>query len=668
MRNGVIAFAKMSLSWNVAYLVLLCFYFFSRVLSFNIPLEINQDSIFNVVSSNLTSGFPRFADNIGDKYTRSFTHFQVDKFNLTVATDGSNITLQQGYLKFSDLRLSSNFILFILIPNDFWEAVSSITLSGFGTSENVLFMIQLPSGSRTILESFTGLVSLQDIPPFHAPLAFLDDHFQVEMFCYFCPKTNFHEATVSTKVFDVFKVSLELNNKGYGRHFIVKTPFPSGKIFNLIRECYTIFKDHKSPLEVLMKALQNCMITGYIELSAIQASLNVTINLAGDPDFPLSEKLSERWFLQVMGGESLLSNVPNVIIQTRGFHWSHRQFKQFEFTNYIACIDKPFLSKLEFSIFTALDVRVWGCLIAASIFNAFVFKSLNSGLDIFRPMFGAAFYSSRVTLGGGVVLLQLAILSLSYQSFISSESMAIGKFPSFFDLVSAGYKLTFEKSFHPVLVLAGLSLPANVSLDMEKLYGIKYSDMFVAKFDARKTLGSELKTYLRRQVTEAKMMYSTSVSREYGDTLGTIMGEGLWILGGNNVCKKFDISNEPLPFSVRPVSLRIWGYLSRRMKSAVRMWEEQGFLLKLQNLRGAMESWTVNSQLQVEPLGGVRPPRNVNMWSPIGIAAILLFLNGSVLLMFKVLAANSAKYYKTLTQMWKAFPNVTMVSSRCPRA
>jgi len=140
------------------------------------PMHIESSCLINTVSAHNRQPNIHYSEATIETPQHSYTYFKANHFKINIPKDvlnSDNLTLKQGHLGFTkSQRSTTQCVIFILLTTSFTETHSVIQYSGFSTSDEVVFLINLDfsAGAQVILYSFSKLIFLSKLEPFHAPL------------------------------------------------------------------------------------------------------------------------------------------------------------------------------------------------------------------------------------------------------------------------------------------------------------------------------------------------------------------------------------------------------------------------------------------------------------------------------------------------------------------
>ncbi|CAL8136762.1 unnamed protein product [Orchesella dallaii] len=415
----------------------------------------SSDCLINIVHSTANnSALPMISFHTGKEFPFSEFQsslltqaiFEVESFNLLPVNSDSflgydddydeysgimtNVSLQNGYFRYQR-KLMKFCLLFLLLTSSFFDTANSIQKSGYGTSPNVLFLVEtttfsIPSENE-LLNGFEKNLFQLEGSPFHASIVFYSQSPQIySIFCYFCPdKFIMVEIPKDQKsILNQLTSSLnEVNSKGYGKTFLIEDKMsqtsesePCLKYYSNARVRSNLFGEHV-----------NCHISELWELGWTQKLLNLTATV----DQAAQNLEYHKWFLHLRLGEGTQQVIPQVIY-SRGYILIPYD----EPLSAMACLyAKSSRGFFDFTIISAFDWPTWICLLASVLIYGFVFENFWNGIDTLWIFFGISVTRRHKRVGFASILIPFYILNMIYQSLISAESMQPAEFPTLRHLI-----------------------------------------------------------------------------------------------------------------------------------------------------------------------------------------------------------------------------------------
>lgn len=646
--------------WNINTVLLYVILFQIPAQSFclTIPLPLNSHCLINVVSSNIQQSHTIVNTEL-DKWTHSFMYHSVEFLNLRFKQEELqlSVNLNQKHLKVSSKKKSSYCIIFFLFPKNFEDTILAIQNSGFGSSDSTLFFVYLSNHNlKSVVSGFDYLIYQPNIPEvFHASIIFTEtDSKDLFLYCYFCPNDRFHKYSIDSSLNQIENQLSQLNGQGYGMISQIKFPYSHINFPNMGTQCFNNFKSYKSGLQSLKNAINSCSEVEMLVASPMQSVLNFSIVLINNNVNDM-EKRAQRWFFNIILGESILQNIPLEILNTQG----HVYFSGCDISgNVIGCTLLHGQDTIDYSFLSAVEYSVWILLVLLAIVYAFVKSSLHHGLDVILPLFGVSCQLTHGRLLIGIPLMSMALLSCSYQSYISVDLMIFPEVPSFEQLISAGYKIGFPKYMQIVIPLFPyLISKQEVKLVEDRLGGKDLGEFFVANIDVEQVQRDGLVKCLESFVKN-KILLSLLLDRVCEANFNDFIGNQAMVIGNRFLCKRHN-ALDFIHLSIK-ISLRIWGYMSKRFLKLVMVWEEIGFLAKLKNLYARTKLDGKTEAFQYGSNSASKILQGINFWSMIGMSSLFIFCLGVSLLLVHfvpdVVQNIYAKIRKAIINMWQNNP------------
>ncbi len=585
-------------------------------------MHIDSNCLINIVSANNRPAQVILSDSLNtNQYTYTYFHPNHFQFNINKSILHRNeLTLKQGYFRFTITQKSSTqCLVFLLHTTNFAETTAVIHNSGFSTSENVIFCINLNLnfGAQQILYSFKNLVYMKHLQPFHAPLIFyMDKSKNIFVYCYFCPNRHtFHNYLMNVDHADLLKAYSILNGQGYGLHVRSQPPLVPGlPTFEEASICFKLCTGANCNLKTLNKALHLCRTPETLQYSPAQTLLNITVVL-NILDFPQSEWNTAHWFVHLVVGETLLELPLEIVNERSVMHYAH--FDQL--WKAIVCVNVEDASVFDFTMLTAMAPPVWMALVATVILYAFVRQHLIKGLDIIWPLFGVSCNYKHPRGFLGILLLSMVWLSNTYQGGISSESMAFSEFPTFFDMINKGYKLEIGGWFSNFIPFWDLFLQPEVFDAIEPILNGKPLSHFLVGTVAKNDLQKDQFPIFLDKCTKSKSAISVVIDGTFGTGFYDVLGNKIWLVEEKFYCTGFNMAKYMK--SEIKISVRAKGYLSGKFMRMLGKWLAMGLMIKFERLKSSLRRINITGALQIEPLGKLKDPGKIQLWSPIGILA-----------------------------------------------
>lgn len=129
-----------------------------------------------------------------------------------------------------------------------------------------------------------------------------------------------------------------------------------------------------------------------------------------------------------------------------------------------------------------------------------------------------------------------------------------------------------------------------------------------------------------------KLVISSLIHDSFGIGFYDVVKNDIWLINDKLSCRGFNIQ-EFIRIDLKP-SLRMYGYLSSKAMQVVNQLEVMGIRIKFEKLKSSLRQIDVSGSLQIQPMGKLRDPGKIQVWSLIGVitlfgvtlALILLFI------------------------------------------
>ncbi|CAL8120952.1 unnamed protein product [Orchesella dallaii] len=540
-------------------------------------------------------------------FTHTFTLYDVENFDflpwsnhtaeyeLFPTVNSFNVSITTGYFRFTR-RLSKPCIAFILISPSFYKTVRAIQRSGYGTSDNVMFLIATSSltEDNEIVSGFLNNLLDSEGPAFHAPISFFTyPEGQIGMFCYFCQEKQKRIQKLEGKQsFVRMQIALKkMNSNGYGQklylsnYFIVYRERAQScfNFYNINRVRTNVFGEHVS-----------CNNPKLWEMAFLQGYFNVTAMFVGHLEVD-----DKKWFLRVEFKENFGSSVTNDYLEFRvSIHTIEEIWLEI-----LSCRNLRDIQQISWGITSGFDGWIWGCLVFSLGIYSLPYGSIKKGLDLTLTFFGQSLMCTHRKCMVFTLLLMVSLLSYIYQSVVSVDAMQLAEFPTLPQLIKEGHKI-WEDYVHRIHTAYAEVLYRRVKYHVDSWRNAFLDNRFYEK-------GKGLAFYTRMATLKGFVTSGTH------SELISIIGNGNTIyIGKNLVCKVFRPADE-MSLYVR-YSLRFWSYLSGPFSNAVKQFRAAGLyerVLRLSRDSAATEMRT----LRLTKADAFLEPLPISLVSAIGI-------------------------------------------------
>ncbi|CAL8075878.1 unnamed protein product [Orchesella dallaii] len=550
-----------------------------------------------------------------------------------------NITLQDSYFRYN-VNLRGSCLVFMLYTSTFNETVTAIHDSGFGTSDEVLFFIQVETMAEweDHVEKFSALHQ-HSSHIFHANVVFMGlNSSYVGVHCYFCPPNPNRLHLIQLNSFPSYfllkRFAQHLNSHGHGRHAVIKSTFGDLDI----TECFnfepdTIFKNRETFFTHIRKHCRPPEVVIY--LPAMQA-VNVTVG-QHEKDVPYHELEDLEWFLQLQYGERSLRVYVNIIANRDSI-----LIMQEIQLDVVACVTIQTVSQnLNYVFVNVLNCRSWFALLCVALAYMMVYRSISRGIDTIWPFFSLSCWFNHPRKLVCFHWICMVFLSSIYMSSISSESLFLSDFPPIPALYKKGYRFWLPQK-RDILKFAGayenrilINLFSNVmgkgnileaenyQKRLKKIQNFLYDGNANGSIGVVHTMPLQNMSKVIEDLTTLKLFTgSNTVVR----TLVTGAGQkGLVYVGTERLCKVFNVNNVK-----NTLTIRLWSYLSNRFSYILKSFLEVGIPTKFQKLQMDLNLDRIR-KLKVTKTGVFFPPEPIKLKSAVGVSVLVLFVVGVLL-------------------------------------
>ncbi|CAL8069317.1 unnamed protein product [Orchesella dallaii] len=562
----------------------------------------------------------------------TWTVYNLQEFDFSIEkqvldNDQKKLLISTGYFKHFK-RHTNNCIIFVIFPQTFNGTVTAIRKSGYGTSDQALFLVLLDAAheENDILHSFSkGFLSetLEIIPAFHAPLAFIRKH-DISMYCYKCPSNigKFHVLMGSYSISELQKYSTIRNrNTGYSSKVIVYvSEYPELETGDLTgANC--IISSRK-----FYGVMENCSFAELLVLRMLTSTLNVTfgdIHPFTDED---DEEKQLDWDLNIKWNEAMKMSIRNVYAFTRGSHHVVRQSK----IKLIYCSQRSEMENMTWNIyFSVFDLPTWMCLLMLMATFCIRYKSVLHGLDLMWPFFGMHFWLKHPRRHLICYVIPVVFIYCIYDGVMSTDFIHLKTPNSIPKLFSGGYKLWAEKLWMTKVMFFQLKHSFTEKIE-EMTGGRSFKEMFY-NWEDTPSQNYELPSEpgeMAKEMAIKKIMLSTGLM--HVNSLAQLFSyvDRAILVGKSELCGSLSLPDD---FHFQDWnSFRIWGHLKAQAESSFRKWLEMGFVDKFQKLMDFKKA-LVQPVKWSEAMHSVTDESAFRMNSPLGIACLCQLLGSASL-------------------------------------
>ncbi|ODN02524.1 Zinc metalloproteinase nas-13 [Orchesella cincta] len=505
--------------------------------------------------------------------------------------------------------------------------VYNLQKSGYGTSDHTLFIVLLGAANGPdILEGFSEgfpSESLEIIPAFHAPLAFMREQ-GISLYCYKCPSTmgKFHSLLGNYSISEIRKSSNFWNtNKGYSSNVVVHvSENPEWEMADLTDPNCVVSS------AMFYKTMEKCSYAEMLVLRMLTTSLNVTFG-----DFrPFSDEDDEEkqldWHLNIKWNEAMRMSIRNMYAFTRGSHHVVRQSR----IKLIYCSPRSEMENMTWNIyFSVFDLPTWMCLLLLMTTFCLRYRSVLHGLDLMWPFFGMHFWLKHPRSHLICYVIPVVFIYCIYDSVMSTDFIHLETPSSIPDLFSEGYKLWAEN----LGMTKGMFMQLKHSFKNrinEMTGGRSFEEIFYNWEDtpSSQSLLPTAPAAMVKEMALKKIMLSTGLMHVNPLTqLFSYVDRAIHV-GEDELCGSLSL---PEDFHFQDWnSFRIWGRLKTPAEMMFRKWLEMGFVNKFQKLLHFKKA-LVQPVRWSEALHSVTDESAFRMNSPLGIACLCQLIGSAAI-------------------------------------
>ncbi|CAL8068328.1 unnamed protein product [Orchesella dallaii] len=589
----------------------------------------------------------------------SYTFHKTSQFNLLPISNYSDysnddfdpedikVDSQKGFLRFN-FKLSSACTVFIIKTQTYNETLQAIQSSGYGTSEEVMFLIETLSFTEEnkLINGFIEDLFQSEGPPFHAPIAFLNPFIkEIVTFCYFCPTDSDFGKLIPLppETFGLLNLlrsqHVLLNSNGYGNLVLIPDNFAYSteespncfKHYDRQRSRTSLFGDHV-----------NCNVSYLWGLASIQSVLNISFRYGGSEID--QENGNQKWMLQINVGEGMSQFIPNVYMFTRG----SIQFGENLEIDSLACMDINQLQAFDFSVISALDFPTWCNIILPIFLYGFIFMKIWKGFDLVWTFFGKPLTKQHARGCVFIVLAAFSFLSMTYQSTLSAESMKLTEFPAIKKLVKDGYRFWVVEKALVVSIMGSLS--NSTKNGMKKYFGMNPADPDIAfAGKGEQNIAFHYNNTLSLFLAAAKYkLFVTSIS--YFSMLKAF-GKQLFFVNENLLCK---VDGMASTFEVAyGRTIRTWAYLSNRFSKVVAILFSSGDYERTMRLNNVLSKIELK-KVQITKAGTFMESKPIGLTSVVGVCCWINFAVGGLALFWWCMKMSTMWRKKIIRQRFRS--------------
>lgn len=339
--------------------------------------------------------------------------------------------------------------------------------------------------------------------------------------------------------------------------------------------------------------------------------LNITVTL-NTYSLTTPQIIRSNWWFNLAVGEDWLGSIPNKYLSTRGSYLLLKSLPAMV----LACLEPSALKTFHFSLMHIIKPYVWLVIVIIALTYSMIYKSFQSGFAILWTLIGISIdtrLQKRQVIG--CLYLWMFLISLVWQSHISSESFSVGKFPIVEHLVNNSFQLwTYGQLFNIYKSFANSILGSDITLG-------KTSDEFLHDINLDTPVGSNRSFSLLRKVSREKLLLFTFHDRNYQH----IVWEKAVFVNKKYICQSN--SYNPQANHELKTRLRMWGF--EYAITVFRRWYESGFLKHGYSIHWQGKKFFHG--LSIRPVEGFLYPVPLQMKSVLGVGWLAVVSFESVL-------------------------------------
>lgn len=558
------------------YTIIFTYYFFFQIpIIFSQFLDVSRSELNGslscfvnfVTSKNYTNEKKIYSIESFDLYTLIYTVYEVrdtpwllDDHDDDEVDNGLDETLDfilrdKTYFR-NHVKHRDNCIIFFIYANTFLDVINAISYSGYGKTDETLFFVQAPGVNQEneIIREFKINLFDSDVNSFHAPIVFFSLA-NSAIFCYFCP-TDKIQSIRQRDLQSMRKLNFQLNSEGYQNAIV---PLDADEL-PMESAC---FKLNAQTRDEYLRMVGTCSGAKFVLLMELKRILNYTLHWTGRT--PRSS-----WFLQFRPSELLGQATSLDIVENRGSFFISDQRN----LRIIACMNSNELFEFDYSVLTVIKWPLAAALMVQCLVIAFIYKNLCRGFDLLWLLIEITpekYHPRKILVA---ILIPFAIISIIYQSHLSSDSVTLIDFPTLLVLFRK-YKYKLRVRDDGAYTLIDTYISRRLKKTMVTFSGYKtFYDLFYHGADVSfRVVLTTVKIMARKRlaVFEIDLMH-----------LMEFIGNGMVLVGDNYYCQSHDANNL---FSMPATdSDRFWSYMGTRMTKFWRFALEGRILQRIESL------------------------------------------------------------------------------------
>lgn len=605
-------------------IILLCNFVLSFCFSF--PLGILKDKldcfIAYVVSPNYTdvSLSAKYFHSIDQNSLSTFTIYSTLELDLDVDSAITLVapspSLETKYLRYKS-RFRSTCQIFILFVYTLEETVTVIYSSGYATSTSVIFFIHVPNllVTNPLIREFLNMLDhegMDEVKLIHAPLIYFsgeDNQFAVH--CYFCRVQQTLQKMRNPSRAILLTEYRKLNGQGYGRRVKLLDPAQLSGFSN--SNCLNTSESLER--RDLYKLTFNCWFQELFFIAPLQNALNMSFIL--DERSPIPVPLWDKkvgWWLEIQ------ADMVNPYIDGFAFiRGSYLHIGDLP-TTFIGCVERGDTEVFTFYFdkVTTVQISGWSFLFLVIFSYAFIYKSIEKGLDLAWIFFGLQVWFKHPKKVIWFYFLWMTFISWTYQACLSSESMQLVGFPSLSTFLKNEYRIWFPESYWREEFRMMVKFLKHIK------YGRQTADALNPYLESRPYTEyiyvgrGDPNTDAFQSVLDM-VTYKIIAFSFYWKELYAVIKRNLMYVRGKYLCKILIHKDEVVSSST--VYLKVSGYASSRFACAAEQLVETGFLERGYRFRVANAARQMGV-LGLEPVHAFLQPDPISLFSSVGVACV----------------------------------------------
>lgn len=389
-----------------------------------------ESSFDDVRSFSLSQMYNRYSQN-------QWIFFSLQNLSLRIRTERNlleetNITISTGYLRFVNKLQQEYCVIFLLLTYSLKDTVRGIRRSGFGTAEDALFLIPVPSlieTSSKLLYSFKHELISNNARVrtfttnvlFYVPLNYLNQRKPLfGLFCYACSRHGDPVIPIVAMDYDAILLASQTINGNLKKNTIT------------VNNPYTLEHDTKC-LQILnpfatketFDSLNPCSQwqTGW---SAYGHAINATF-VSGRHKLTETESLYGKWLTKLTVSMGSLNMLSQQFVFDRGLTMAIMSREQRLFV----CIYSKSLAVFDSSLKRLIPLDILACIIICVGCHVAMFSGFKNALKLFWLFLGlTSKISKRARKTAWLTVALAGTIGISWQACASADALAFTSLPS----------------------------------------------------------------------------------------------------------------------------------------------------------------------------------------------------------------------------------------------